>query len=227
MIPTEIIKLTFLEKFWELQQKMLFSSSQVETHMYSSEPLEWPLLSTGIAYWLDAKSNKQIHLLGNILIWYTATLSVMAYFILFVFYLLRRRRLCYDIEDKEWQRFLHAGHIYFMGYLMHYLPYFFKDSVMFLHHYLPAFLYKTQLLCFVIDHIDFLLRRFCGSSLWLVRSYRLAILTWFVAVVGVYIEFLPLTYGLKTLNMEDIIRLRWKDSWELVTHRMAKKNWAL
>ncbi|TMW45071.1 hypothetical protein DOY81_009852 [Sarcophaga bullata] len=219
MLPTKQTALTFLDKLFELQSKMLWYGPQVQGHMYSSEPLEWPLLSKGIAYWVDDKSNGQIHLLGNILIWYTSTFGVFIYMILGLFYILRRRRLCYDIEEEEWQKFLSVGHIYFIGYLIHYLPYYFMERTLFLHHYFPAFLFKLQLLCYVTEHIDYLLRRYSGTALWMVRSYRLSVISWFMAVISVYIRFLPLSYGLAKLTAEDVINLRWKDTWDFVIQR--------
>ncbi|XP_061393560.1 protein O-mannosyltransferase 1 [Musca vetustissima] len=222
MIPMEPTKLSFINKFLELQYKMLVHDTQVGNHMYSSDPLDWPLLSKGIAYWVSDKSNAQIHLLGNILIWYTCTLGIIVYFGLFIFYLLRRQRLCYDIDENEWNRLLTVGHIYFIGYLIHYIPYFTMDTTLFLHNYMPAFLYKVQLLCFVVDHIEYLLRRFYGSSKWIVNSYRLAVLTWFVAVISVYIRFLPISYGWKPLTIQDILDLRWKDTWDFVIHATIK-----
>lgn len=58
MIPTTATKLTFWEKFFELQYKMIFAGTEsVQNHMYSSEPLEWPLMSRGIAYWVASTSN--------------------------------------------------------------------------------------------------------------------------------------------------------------------------
>lgn len=222
MIPTEPTNLSFMHKFLELQFKMLAQNGAVQSHMYSSDPLEWPLLTKGIAYWVSTESNAQIHLLGNILIWYTCTLSVAIYFGFFIFYLLRRRRLCFDIEEKEWNRLVSVGHVYFMGYLMHYLPYFFMEGGLFLHHYMPAFLYKLQLLCFTVDHIEYLLRHYYSSSRWIVKSYRLAVLTWLVAVVGVYIYFLPISYGMKKLSLQDILSLRWKDTWDYVIYRYVE-----
>lgn len=58
MIPTTMTKLSFWDKFFELQYKMMFSGTEsVQNHMYSSEPLEWPLMSRGIAYWISSSSN--------------------------------------------------------------------------------------------------------------------------------------------------------------------------
>ncbi|KAJ3655129.1 hypothetical protein Zmor_014268 [Zophobas morio] len=74
MIPTAATSLTFWEKFFELHYKMMFSGTEsVQNHMYSSEPFEWPLMSRGIAYWVSSTSNAQIHLIGNLLLWWKDT----------------------------------------------------------------------------------------------------------------------------------------------------------
>lgn len=105
MIPIEPTVLSFLEKFRELQLKMLWFTDTVQSHMYSSEPMEWPLLNKGIAYWVDKKSNAQIHLLGNVVLWYSGSLSIFVYCALLVVYLLRRRRHTYDLSPEQWDKF--------------------------------------------------------------------------------------------------------------------------
>ncbi|KAJ8934652.1 hypothetical protein NQ314_013251 [Rhamnusium bicolor] len=70
----------------------------------------------------------QIHLLGNIIIWYSATLSLVLYCVLLIFYLIRRRRLCYDIDEKNWAQFKVIGEVFLTGYLFHYLPYFLSNA---------------------------------------------------------------------------------------------------
>jgi hypothetical protein len=58
MIPLRATSLSFWEKFIELQYKMLFANQEnVQNHMYSSEPLEWPFMARGIAYWVSPHSN--------------------------------------------------------------------------------------------------------------------------------------------------------------------------
>lgn len=58
MIPLQATTLNFWEKFVELQIKMLFSGQEGQnSHMYSSDPLDWPLMSRGIAYWVSNDSN--------------------------------------------------------------------------------------------------------------------------------------------------------------------------
>lgn len=60
MIPSKGTKLGLWERFWELQYKIIFSSpntQNVHSHMYSSEPLDWPLMVRGVAYWLSEHDN--------------------------------------------------------------------------------------------------------------------------------------------------------------------------
>ena len=64
MIPLQATTLSFWEKFVELQLKMIFGGQDMQSsHMYSSSPLEWPLMTRGIAYWVANDSNVCIALL--------------------------------------------------------------------------------------------------------------------------------------------------------------------
>ncbi|KAJ8982025.1 hypothetical protein NQ317_007735 [Molorchus minor] len=198
MIPTSATKLTFWEKFFELHYKMLFvNADSVQSHMYSSDPLEWPLMSRGIAYWVSSSSNAQIHLLGNIVIWYSATFGLLLYSVLLVFYLLRRRRLCYDLDEKNWNQFKLVGQVFLTGYLFHYLPYFFIERTLFLHHYIPAFVFKTLLLAALMEHVYVIL-----SDVFKLRLVSSVI-----------------NYGMTDLKTSTIINLRWKDTWDFIIHK--------
>ncbi|EDW41120.1 protein O-mannosyltransferase 1 [Drosophila sechellia] len=220
MIPTKRTRISFWAKLLELQSKMLFQSKSVPSHMYSSMPHEWPLMDKGIAYWLDSQSSAQIYLLGNILLWYTATTGILIYAGLLAFYAMRRQRLCFDISEHEWQRFVLAGDTFFMGYVMHYLPYFCVDRTLFLHNYLPAFVFKLLLLCFVVEHLDYLLRRFCtGRGVHLVRLYRLMLILWLVGVLSIFSKFIPFSYGARQMTLNEVRSLRWKDTWDFVLHK--------
>lgn len=188
MIPMTATQLTFWDKFLELQYKMLFSNTEsVQNHMYSSDPLEWPLLTRGVAYWVSRESNvsyfihaistllsfkfttltvlqhsvhiqAQVHLLGNVIVWWSGSLGVLIYSSLLVWYLLRRRRACFDLPEEHWNQFVLVGEVLLLGYLIHYLPFFLMDRTLFLHHYLPACVFKVLLLSATIEHVYLLLR---------------------------------------------------------------------
>ena len=102
MIPQKATYLSFWEKFLELQIKMLVTNQEnVQNHNYASEPSEWPFLTRGIAYFIAKDSNAQVHLIGNVLIWFSSTLAMLTYCGLLIVYLLRRRRQCYDIPERK------------------------------------------------------------------------------------------------------------------------------
>lgn len=162
----------------------------------------------------------QIHLLGNIVIWYSATAGLILYAFLLVFYILRRRRQCYDLRPKDWDQFVAIGEIFFIGYLFHYLPYFFTEKTLFLHHYLPAFTFKTLLLVGVFEHVYNVFKNVLKVR-FLAKLYVFLIICWLALLVYVFNKFLVLSYGRTSLTTNDIVGLRWKDTWDFIIH----KNW--
>lgn len=99
-----------------------------------------------------------MHLLGNIAIWYSGTACVIVYSSLLIFYMLRRKRMCFDIAYEEWKKFVNVGSMLLAGYLLHFLPFIFVERTLFLHHYLPAFIFKLLLTAATIEHLYYVIR---------------------------------------------------------------------
>ena len=58
LIPTQPTQLSFWNKFWELQFKMILSSPSKEMeHKYSSSPIDWPFMMKNVAYWMNGNTN--------------------------------------------------------------------------------------------------------------------------------------------------------------------------
>ena len=154
--------------------------------------------------------------MGNILIWYTATLGLLGYCALLVFYLLRRRRNCFDLPTPVFDEFVEVGNVLLTGYLVHYVPYFFYDRTLFLHHYLPAYLYSIMLSAYFYSHV----LRLAGGGGRLARCARAAMVgMWLVGVVYVFARFSVLSYAHKDLTAAEVRSLRWKDTWDLIIHK--------
>jgi len=206
-VPLSPTRFTFWEKLKELQYKMLIHDQEnIQEHVYSSSPLDLILLNKGIAYWISNNSNSQIHLLGNLFLHYFGLLSVLVYLGLLCFYLLRRRRKFYDLNDVEWEKFKNIGLICSYGYILHLLPLFFTNKLLFFHHYMPSVLFKIILLTTILDHLKLYSRR---------SSY---LLSYFILSLVAYnfIKFLPFSYG-KWLNESiSVERLKWKPSWNFI-----------
>ncbi|XP_013168481.1 PREDICTED: dolichyl-phosphate-mannose--protein mannosyltransferase 4 [Papilio xuthus] len=219
MIPTAVTQLSFWAKFMELQYKMIAHAPDAPSgHMFASEPTEWPVLSRSIAYWLSPHSNAQIHLIGNIVTWYAGTLSVLLYSAFLALYAIRQRRLCEDLPLQSSHQFYNAGCILFFGYWLHYLPYFFVDRTLFLHHYLPAYMFKILLLAYVIDHVYFVLQ-LREKTRALNNVFIIGITVWLAYVLLTFIKFSVLSYGNTDLNENDLMNLRWKDTWDFILHK--------
>lgn len=218
-VPLQPTYLTFLQKMWELQYKMLLVNQEnVQDHVYSSDPMEWPLMTRGIAYWISPTTNAQIHLIGNLVTWYTATVCLFLYVLIFCFYLLRRQRLVYDIPEDTFEKFRFGGELCVVGYAMHLVPYFFADRTLFLHHYLPALLYKILGLVVVLEHLDYVLCHVIKKK-WLQLGFYGAAILWLLSVVYVFWRFSVFSYGTTALSAQDVLDLKWKDSWSFIIHR--------
>ncbi|XP_063838561.1 protein O-mannosyltransferase 1 isoform X1 [Ostrinia nubilalis] len=219
MIPTAVTQLSFWEKFIELQYKMITHAPDAPLgHMFASEPAEWPLLVRSIAYWLSPNSNAQIHLIGNLVTWYAGTISVLVYSVLLAVYAIRQRRACVDLPPAATQRFYDAGFILFLGYWIHYLPYFFMDRTLFLHHYLPAYVFKILLLTFVIDHLYYVLQMREKTKAF-TNIFIVGVFVWLGYVILTFKKFSVLNYGNADLTENDLMSLRWKDTWDFILHK--------
>ena len=219
LIPEGQTQLTFWEKFWELQVKMLITNQEnVQNHNFASDPTEWPFLTRGIAYYIAKESNNQVHLMGNIVVWYTGSICLLLYSSLLVFYLLRRRRLIYDIPEAEFASFCNAGEVLLTGFLVHYLPFYFYDRTLFVHHYLPAYIFKIMLSAFFLSHCASLLSRVLSAKVVKLVCTSVTIV-WLAAVVFVFHKFSVLSYAHTALSADDVRDLRWKDTWDLIIHK--------
>ncbi|KAH0505324.1 Protein O-mannosyl-transferase 1 [Microtus ochrogaster] len=207
--------LSFMARFSELQWKMLTLKNENSEHKYSSTPLEWVTLDTNIAYWLHPRTSAQIHLLGNIVIWASASLATVAYILLFLWYLLRRRRSIWDLPKDAWSHWVLAGALCTGGWAFNYLPFFLMERMLFLYHYLPALTFQILLLPIVLQHIS---DHLCRSQLQR-NVFSALVVAWYSSACHVSNMLRPLTYGDTSLSPGELRALRWKDSWDILIRK--------
>lgn len=207
--------LTFIVKFLELQWKMLTVRNEESEHKYSSSPLEWITMDTNIAYWLHPSTNAQIHLMGNIVTWTFANLALLVYSVLFLTYLLRRRRKIKDIPEASWEQLVLAGVVCSGGWAVNYLPFFLMEKTLFLYHYLPALTFQILQIPVVVEH----LYTYTLRSPVYQKAFGAVILAALCSVYLCYHTFCPLTYGQPELTSEQLHALRWRDSWDILYHK--------
>jgi len=98
--PKEPKKMSFFKKFAELQLLMLqHNAGLTSSHPYASGPINWPFLISGISFWTENDSQKQIYLIGNIVGWWICVIALSIYVGIVGADLLARRRGIQPIPD--------------------------------------------------------------------------------------------------------------------------------
>ncbi|EPQ25682.1 uncharacterized protein PFL1_06754 [Pseudozyma flocculosa PF-1] len=194
---------SFLERFWELQKVMWETNAGLtERHVYDSRPQSWPLLRRGINFW--TKDHRQIYLVGNPLVWWASTASILAYLAVRALLMLRAKRGHRDLSDSKVSFYDQTAGFLTLGWALHFLPFFLMHRQLFLHHYLPALYFAILLSAVLFDFATSTLRpRF--------RLVAMAVVV--VVVLGGFLKFTPITYGGEWTSQacEDA---RWLKGWD-------------
>ncbi|KAI8618004.1 Dolichyl-phosphate-mannose-protein mannosyltransferase-domain-containing protein [Chytriomyces sp. MP71] len=229
--------MNFFVKFLELQIKMLEANAGLTTeHPYSSTPGSWPFVVRGISFWETKDGLRQIYLLGNPFIWWFSITSVGIYAGIWVVdRILFRRQL--DLFGPSLRRWLDRGPGFlFLAWLLHWLPFFLMGRMLFLHHYLPSFIFSTLLATALLDFIFRLSverspTAFTGGDeiaalcvpffVWIRGSpygnvlYTTVLVALLAAFLWCFAYFSPLAFGYGFDNVDDLRARKWFKSWDL------------
>jgi dolichyl-phosphate-mannose-protein mannosyltransferase len=78
------------------------------SHPYASSPLNWPFLVSGISFWTESDTQKQIYFIGNVIGWWTCILAVSVYIGIMGADLIGRRRNVRAIPHCKWSWYVLA-----------------------------------------------------------------------------------------------------------------------
>lgn len=200
----------FFGKFWELQKVMWKTNAGlVESHAWDSRPPSWPILRRGINFW--GKDHRQIYLMGNPIIWWSATAAVALYILFKGLAVLRWQRSFNDYANPIFKRFDYEIGTSVLGWALHYFPFFLMQRQLFLHHYFPALYFAIIALCQVFD---FATARVAGFGLKenpIVN--RVSALSFLVLSMVVFGLFSPLAYG-NAWTKADCNRVKLFSTWD-------------
>ncbi|KAG6890668.1 hypothetical protein C0992_013340 [Termitomyces sp. T32_za158] len=147
----------FFGKFFELQQVMWTTNAGLtDRHTYDSRPSAWPRLLRGINFWV--KDHRQIYLIGNPLVWWLSTAAVFAYAVVRGSLILRAQRGYRDFDNTKVAKYDSLCGFLFVGWFLHYFPFFIMGRQLFLHHYFPALYFAILLSGAVFDLVTSTLR---------------------------------------------------------------------
>ena len=180
----------FFGKFWELQKVMWKTNAGlVESHAWDSRPEAWPILRRGINFW--GRQHRQVYLMGNPIIWWSATAAVVLYVLFKGIAILRWQRSCNDYANPIFKRFDYEVGTSVLGWALHYFPFYLMQRQLFLHHYFPALYFAIIAFCQVFD--------FLTARISLVKDKvifnRLGAVLFLALSMVVFWLFSPLAYG--------------------------------
>jgi dolichyl-phosphate-mannose-protein mannosyltransferase len=191
----------FFGKFFELNATMFdATNSLTEAHPYSSKYYTWPFMRRPIYYWQDITTksdpsiaNARIYLLGNPIIYWLSTLSMIFMMIYGLSNFGKKHNK--NIKDDKTLLFILTA---FMG---NFLPFILIGRVMFLYHYAAALVVTIMSLGYCLDLIK---KR---------RSKIIVSLLILLVCLSTFIFFSPITYGIPLQEKHFKARM-WLSTWE-------------
>ncbi|XP_066596933.1 protein O-mannosyl-transferase 2 isoform X3 [Prorops nasuta] len=208
----------FLARFLESHAVMVQGNAdlKVKEGEVSSRPWQWPINYRGQFF---SGNNERIYLLGNPIIWWGNIVFLAIFIFIYIHACVREKRGCTEspIVLKQREKIMHAGKWLFVGWFLHYAPFWTMTRILYFHHYFPALIYSSMLtgitLDFILDSIITLLPNRIGNTI-----YHMIIGTVISVTVYSFYLFSPLSYGMNGPLALDptspLHSLRWMDSWE-------------
>ncbi|KAF9967783.1 hypothetical protein BGZ70_008261 [Mortierella alpina] len=180
-----------------------------------SHPWTWPLMKRGMTYYSSRETNHYVHFMGNPLLWWAATASVVLYMASCLWstikYLTAKQATIVERDRFGITPFYAvASGAFFAGWAIHYVPFFFMTRQVFLHHYLPSLYFSILLFVSRLDR---------SWQRWPARVRYLAGIALMAAVFMSYYHFAPLAYGSDFGSRAQCERLRALGGWQFTCQR--------
>ncbi|XP_073812438.1 protein O-mannosyl-transferase 2 isoform X2 [Musca autumnalis] len=224
----------FFSRFMEAHAVMFQGNSGLKPKEgeSTSRPWQWPINYKGQYF---SGNEYRIYLLGNPIIWWCNICFLNFFVFVFLKNKIKQRRqegkiktnlnthyksvkqiyshssykLCAAKDDNLDRPLLNAAMWLYLGWAIHYCPFWIMGRVLYFHHYFPALVFNSMLTGVIFHYI--------ANSL--PRIIRLPILSIMLCItVYSFILFSPLSYGMKgplaTYSNSTMYGLRWLSSWE-------------
>jgi len=179
----------------------------------TSRPWQWPIDMRGQYF---SGSSYRIYLLGNPIIWWGNLGLLLLFLGLYAFHAWREQRGTYLEEDNkkdERERTVSTCLWLFIGWALHYLPFYTMGRVLYFHHYFPALLFSSMLSGVVLDYFFQTVACHFGKG-----SFHLLYGACLSGIGYSFFLFSPLAYGangpLAGESNSTMYGLKWLESWE-------------
>ncbi|XP_061388961.1 protein O-mannosyl-transferase 2 [Musca vetustissima] len=190
----------------------------------TSRPWQWPINFRGQYF---SGSDYRIYLLGNPIIWWSNLVFLNLFVIVFVTKKIKKRRqegklkllllqsatkqqnIAEQKDDTQDRTLMSAAVWLYIGWAIHYYPFWIMGRVLYFHHYFPALVFNSMLTGVMFNYlIRRLPQKIRGALLFIVLS---------IAAYSFKL-FSPLAYGmtgpLASNSNSSMHSLRWLSTWE-------------
>lgn len=212
----------FVSKFIESHKVMLQGNAGLKPKEgeWTSKPWEWPVNYKG--QWFSAIEEHRVYLLGNPIIWWGNIVLMAAFVLTLMLYYFRSQRGYVEPVNKVAMRetTISATSWMFLGWALHYFPFYTMGRVLYFHHYFPAHFFACCLSGIIADY---LIAEACSlvtsRGVKNVVFHTLFGLVLAASAYGFYL-FAPLAYGMEAKQgmgretNSTYHRIHWLESWE-------------
>jgi dolichyl-phosphate-mannose-protein mannosyltransferase len=182
-------------------------------HTFGSRPPDWPLMHRGIIFWHGSAHGvptkgctAQVYFLGNPAVWWAAATAVPLYVLFDVMYTVRIKRDIHDLPMSQVSTLMQSGRLLIAAWIIHFVPFFFFDRLLFLHHYLPALVFSIMVAGVMLEHI---------WVQWTPAGIASHVaLVWLAVIAGCFICFTPFNFA-TGLCGDGLEQRQWRASWDL------------
>jgi dolichyl-phosphate-mannose--protein O-mannosyl transferase len=197
------------------------------------ETLPLPVLMTPLQGQFFSGSTYRVYLLGNPVIWWGNLVFLLIFVCVFGANAIRQQRGYIKSFSEAHKEKLAACAWLFLGWLLHYVPFWAMGRVLYFHHYFPALLFSSMITgrrpCVTVFPlyqfiagiiVDYLLEevpQFFNEKFGNTVYHTMVALVLSTMVYSFYL-FAPLTYGMSGPNANEpnstMYGLKWLDTWE-------------
>lgn len=214
-VSFEVYAPSFFERFWESHAVMFQGNAGLKPKEgeLTSRPWQWPINLRGQFF---SGQQYRIYLLGNPIIWWGNLIVLSVYIILQIIIAVRKQRGCALFPKmEENNQMMNASIWLFLGWALHYFPFYGMGRVLYFHHYFPALLFNSMLSAVILDYILQVfqaMRPFSNTTV----LYHIIMGSLLSGIIYSFVLFSPLSYGMEGTSPENntMSSLKWLESWE-------------
>ncbi|KAL1968763.1 hypothetical protein VTN77DRAFT_1589 [Rasamsonia byssochlamydoides] len=203
-------KSPFLQDFIHLNVAMMTSNNALVPDPDKQDDLaskfwQWPILHVGLRMCSWDDSVVKYFLLGNPLVYWGSTASLVIFGLLFLWYLLRWQRGYADLSPADIDHIHYSGLYPVIGWVLHYLPFIIMARVTYVHHYYPALYFAILTAGFCTD---WLTRKLDPKLQWAIYMIL------YGAVISLFVVFRAIVFGMQGSH-EQWAHLNWLSTWRI------------